>query len=81
MSKAISSPTEYLLADSAGYTLTITLNRPEALNALTPEMLEGIQSLVQHADQNEEIFELLNECHLRRSINLRLVVHRFPGQW
>lgn len=55
MSKAISSPTEYLLADSAGHTLTITLNRPEALNALTPEMLEGIQSLVQHADQNEEI--------------------------
>ena len=55
MSKATSSPTEYLLADSVGHTLTITLNRPEALNALRPDMLEGIQSLVQHADQNEEI--------------------------
>ena len=55
MSTEISSPTEYLLADLAENSLIITLNRPEALNALRPEMLEGIRSLVQQADQREEI--------------------------
>lgn len=55
MSTAISSPTEYLMAEIGEDSLTITLNRPEALNALRPEMLEGIESLVQQADQSEEI--------------------------
>ena len=55
MSAEIISPTEYLLVEEADKCLTITLNRPEALNALRPEMLEGIQTIVQEADQNEEI--------------------------
>ena len=55
MSSEIRSPTEYLLVEAVDKCLTITLNRPEALNALRPEMLEGIQTLVHQADQNEEI--------------------------
>ena len=55
MSIEIRSPTEYLLVEAIDKCLTITLNRPEALNALRPEMLEGIHTLVQQADQSEEI--------------------------
>lgn len=55
MSIEISSPTEYLLVDVGSNVLTITLNRPEALNALRPEMLEGIGILVDKANQDDSI--------------------------
>ena len=55
MSTQISSPTDYLLADVGPNSLTITMNRPEALNALRPEMLEGIQSLVEQANQSATV--------------------------
>jgi len=51
----LTSPTEYLLSELADGVLTITLNRPDALNALRPEMLEGIQALVQAADENLDV--------------------------
>ena len=55
MSIEISSPTEYLLVDVGSNVLTITLNRPEALNALRPEMLQGIGILVDKANQDDSI--------------------------
>ncbi len=45
MSSNYTSPTEFLLTDLDSQVLTITLNRPEALNAFRPEMLEGIGKL------------------------------------
>ena len=55
MSESYLSPTEYLLIDVADNILTITLNRPDALNALRPEMLQGIQSLVEQAGRDDSI--------------------------
>ena len=55
MSESYLSPTEYLLVDVADNILTITLNRPDALNALRPEMLQGIQSLVEQAGRDDSI--------------------------
>ena len=55
MSIEISSPTEYLLVDVGSNVMTITLNRPEALNALRPEMLEGIGILVDKANRDDSI--------------------------
>lgn len=51
----MNSPTEFLSVDLNDNVLTITLNRPDALNALRPEMLEGIDAIVQEADANEEV--------------------------
>ena len=44
MSIEISSLTEYLLVDVGSNVMTITLNRPEALNALRPQMLKVLGS-------------------------------------
>lgn len=51
----LTSPTEFLQTELAEGVLTITLNRPDALNALRPEMLEGIRLLVEAADDNREV--------------------------
>ena len=44
------SPTEFLATKLVDGVLTITLNRPEALNAFRPEMLEGIAQLIDAAN-------------------------------
>lgn len=55
MEQTYTSPTEFLLADCSEDVLTITLNRPDALNALRPEMLDGIRALVEQADADEAV--------------------------
>ncbi len=34
---------------------TLTLNRPEALNALTPQMLDGLSAAIEAAEEDEEV--------------------------
>ena len=46
MSANYESPTEYLLSNLDNKILTITLNRPDALNAFRPEMIDGLIELV-----------------------------------
>ena len=45
MSEKYLSPTDYLLTNVNGQVLTITLNRPDALNSIRPEMLDGIRTV------------------------------------
>jgi enoyl-CoA hydratase/carnithine racemase len=47
--------TEFLTTDTSDAVLTISLNRPNAMNAFRPEMLEGIASLVNRAAEDDEI--------------------------
>lgn len=49
MSESFVSATDFLQVEHADQRLTIRLNRPKALNALRPEMLEGIAALVENA--------------------------------
>ncbi|MBT4163117.1 MAG: enoyl-CoA hydratase/isomerase family protein [Gammaproteobacteria bacterium] len=49
------SPTEYLLTNLENEVLTITLNRPEAMNALRPEMLDGIRELVSQVEDDSDV--------------------------
>lgn len=44
-----------LLIDTADGITTITLHRPEALNAITPEMLEALDAAVAAADDDPEV--------------------------
>ena len=46
MNKNYESSTDFLLVNQKDDTLTITLNRPEALNAIRPEMLDSIRETV-----------------------------------
>ena len=50
MSANYESPTEYLLSNLDNKILTITLNRPDALNAFRPEMIDGLIELVSKAN-------------------------------
>ncbi|MEZ4356159.1 MAG: enoyl-CoA hydratase/isomerase family protein [Myxococcota bacterium] len=52
---SLESPTPMLEVEHAASVLTIRLARPEALNALRPEMLEGIASLVEAAGAREDV--------------------------
>jgi len=61
MSELYKSPTEYLLCDVNNRVLTITLNRPEAMNALRPEMFDGIKALVTQADGDSNIAVIVLE--------------------
>ena len=58
MSDKYFSPTDYLLTNINDQILTITLNRPDALNALRPEMLDGIRNLIEETEMIK-IFLLL----------------------
>ena len=44
------SPTGSVAADLEERVLTLRLNRPEALNALRPEMLDALRMLVEQTD-------------------------------
>lgn len=61
MSELYKSPTEYLLCDVNNRVLTITLNRPEAMNALRPEMFDGIKALVTQAEGDSNIAVIVLE--------------------
>jgi enoyl-CoA hydratase/carnithine racemase len=49
------SPTEYLAVEHADQVLTIRLNRPEALNAFRPEMLDGMAALLGQAEGDDKV--------------------------
>lgn len=57
------SATEFLTTEVTDAVLTITLNRPDAMNAFRPEMLEGIADLVNSAaaDANISVVVLQGE--------------------
>ena len=49
MTNAPQSPTEWLAVELADRVFSLRLNRPEALNALRPEMLSALASLIDQA--------------------------------
>ena len=51
----LQSQTEMLSADLDQQVLTLTLNRPDALNAIRPEMLIELTRLLREADQDSEV--------------------------
>ena len=61
MSELYKSPTDYLLCETNNKVLTITLNRPEAMNALRPEMFDGIKMLVLQAEKDPNISVIVLE--------------------
>ena len=48
------STTEQLLVEQEGYVVTITLNRPERLNAISRPMLEELSAKVVEADKDPD---------------------------
>jgi 2-(1,2-epoxy-1,2-dihydrophenyl)acetyl-CoA isomerase len=54
-SHVIDTGTEQLLANLDGGILTITLNRPEARNALTPDLLAAFTEQLCSAEQNSDV--------------------------
>src|SRR4051794_26902386 len=46
---------ERVLLSIEGQIATITLNRPEKLNSITPEMLATLESIVYELDRNNEV--------------------------
>ena len=55
MNKNYESSTDFLLVNQEDDTLTITLNRPEALNAFRPEMLVSIRETVMRVEEDQNI--------------------------
>jgi enoyl-CoA hydratase/carnithine racemase len=49
------SATESVLASVDAHVLTLTLNRPDALNAFRPEMLTAVTELLRRANEDEDI--------------------------
>ncbi len=47
--------TEDVLFERDGFVATITLNRPERLNAITVEMLDGLSELLLHCDTDRSV--------------------------
>jgi len=52
---AYNSPTEFLVTTLVDGVLTIAFNRPDALNAFRPEMLEGIAELINSANTDDQV--------------------------
>ncbi|MFZ3589505.1 enoyl-CoA hydratase/isomerase family protein [Bacillus sp. DJP31] len=46
---------EHLVVYQNGPILSLTLNRPESLNAFSPEMIIGLTNAIQNAQKNEEV--------------------------
>ena len=63
MSDKYFSPTDYLLTNINEEILTITLNRPDALNALRPEMLNGIRSLIKETENDKMIEKYISKFY------------------
>ena len=61
MSDKYFSPTDYLLTNINDQILTITLNRPDVLNALRPEMLDGIRNLIEETENDQNISVIVIE--------------------
>jgi enoyl-CoA hydratase/carnithine racemase len=55
MSTHYQAATEKLLTELNNGVLTISFNRPEAMNALHPEMLTGVAALVDKASADESV--------------------------
>jgi len=55
------SPTEFLATTLVDGVLTITLNRPDALNAFRPEMLKGIAKLLDAANTDAQVSVVILE--------------------
>ena len=55
------SPTEFLATTLVDGVLTITLNRPDALNAFRPEMLQGIAQLLDAANTDAQVSVVILE--------------------
>src|SRR6201988_919758 len=45
--------------DVQGHTATITLNRPQALNALSPHMIAELRAAYDEAENNDDIWLLI----------------------
>ena len=55
MSECYQSVTDKLLTRLDSGILTVSFNRPDAMNALHPEMLEGVAALVNRASADEAV--------------------------
>ena len=55
------SPTEFLATTLVDGVLTITLNRPDVLNAFRPEMLQGIAQLLDAANTDAQVSVVILE--------------------
>jgi 2-(1,2-epoxy-1,2-dihydrophenyl)acetyl-CoA isomerase len=53
------SETQYVLYETKNRVATITLNRPEQLNALTDEMLGGLSQALKNANKDNEVRTIL----------------------
>lgn len=53
--QAETPPDQHLLVERDGHVLTVTLNRPERRNALSPSMLEGMSAAWDEANANPDI--------------------------
>ena len=56
---AIDTGTTELLADLSDRVLTLTLNRPEARNALSPEMMFALRRLIADFGNHDDVGALL----------------------
>ncbi len=61
MSKEYKSSTDYLLVNLENNILTITLNRPEALNAFKPEMLIEIREIIVKTEDDPNVAVIVIE--------------------
>ena len=52
---------DHLLCAADNKVLTITLNRPDSMNALRPEMFDGIKMLVLQAEKDPDISVIVIE--------------------
>ncbi len=55
MNQSYAPKTEHLLSTIGDGVLTISFNRPEAMNALRPEMLSGLAELVGQASEDQSV--------------------------
>ena len=61
MSEEYKSSTDYLLVNLENNILTITLNRPEALNAYRPEMLIEIREIILKTEDDPNVAVIVIE--------------------
>lgn len=59
MSQNYQSETDKLLTELSNGVLTISFNRPEAMNALHPEMLTGVAALVNQASADDSVYAVV----------------------